>query len=95
MLLLLSYERLSKKPLLFKSFTGLTVKEFDDIYKKEISKKYNKHEIKRLSKRKNRERSTGAGRPFKLDVRDRFLMLLVYYRLYITYTLAGFLFDLD
>src|SRR6185436_2604099 len=37
-----------------------------------------------------------AGRPFKLDVKDRFLMLLVYYRLYITYTLAdGFLFDLD
>ncbi len=41
------------------------------------------------------EREHGAGRPFKLDVKDRFLMLLVYYRLYITYTLAGFLFDLD
>ena len=37
----------------------------------------------------------GAGRHFKLDLKDRFLMLLVYYRLYITYTLAGFLFDLD
>jgi hypothetical protein len=29
---LLSYDRLFKKPLLFKSFTGLTVTEFDDIY---------------------------------------------------------------
>ena len=38
---------------------------------------------------------SGAGRPFKLDVKDRCIMLLVYYRLYITYTLAGFLFDLD
>ena len=28
-------------------------------------------------------------------LRDRFLMLLIYYRLYITYTLSGFLFDLD
>jgi hypothetical protein len=37
----------------------------------------------------------GAGRPFKLDLENRFLILLVYYRLYITYTLAGFLFDLD
>src|SRR4051812_6342911 len=37
----------------------------------------------------------GAGRPFKLDLENRFLMLLVYYRLYITYALAGFLFDLD
>jgi hypothetical protein len=93
---LLSYKRLSKKPLLFKSFTGLIVQEFNDIYDKEISKKYSKHEIHRLSKRrKDRERDIGAGRPFKLDLENRFLMLLVYYRLYITYTLAGFLFDLD
>ena len=41
-----------QKSLLFKSFTGPTVQEFDDIYKKEITKRYVKHEIKRLSKRK-------------------------------------------
>jgi hypothetical protein len=93
---LLSYDKLSRKPILFTSFTGLTVKEFDDIYDKEITKRYDKHELKRLSKRKgNRERKAGGGRHFKLDVKNRFLMLLVYYRLYITYTLAGFLFDLD
>ena len=93
---MLSYDRLSKKPLLFKSFTGLTVQEFDNIYDKEITKRYVKHEIQRLSKRKYRKRDIGAvGRHFTLDTRDRFIMLLVYYRLYITYTLAGFLFDLD
>ena len=93
---MLSYDRLSKKPLLFKSFTGLTVKESDDVYKKEMAKRHDRHEIRRLSKRKDsRERSIGAGRHFKLDVKNRFLMLLAYYRLYITYTLAGFLFDLD
>ncbi len=82
--------------MLFTSFTGLTVQEFDDIYEKNVTKRYAKHEIQRLSKRKdNRERRIGAGRYFKLDVKNRFLMLLVYYRLYITYTLAGFLFDLD
>ena len=94
-LLLLSYDRLCRKPLLFKSLTGLSVQEFDDIYNKEITKRYSNYELKRLSKRKNRKRDIGAGRPFKLDVNDRFIMLLVYYRLYITYTLAGFLFDLD
>ncbi len=75
----------------------MTVQEFDDIYDKEITKRYHKHEIQRLSKRKDRdrERRIGAGRPFKLDLKNRFLMLLVYYRLYITYTLTGFLFDLD
>jgi hypothetical protein len=87
---------LSRKPLLFKSFTGLTVREFDDMHDKGISKRYCRHEIRRLSKRKNkRERSIGAGRRFKIDVKNRFLMLLVYYRLYTTYALAGFLFDLD
>jgi hypothetical protein len=59
---LLSYERLSKKPLLFKSFTGLTVQEFDDIYHKQIVKKYENHEIKRLSckRKENRKRKIGA-----------------------------------
>ena len=90
-----SYDRLSRKPILFKSFTGLPVQQFDDIYYNQITKKYTKHEIKRLSKGKERKRDIGAGRPFKLDLRDRFVMLLVYYRLYITYNLAGFLFDLD
>ena len=73
------------------------MQEFDDIYEKEIAKRYENYEIKRLSsKRKNgREREIGARRPFKLDLENRFLMLLVYYRLYITYTLAGFLFDID
>ncbi len=87
------------KLLLFKSFTGLTVQQqFDNIYEKEIVKRYAKHEIQRLSskRKEDRERSIDAGgRHFKLDIKDRFLMLLVYYRLYITYTLSGFLFDLD
>jgi hypothetical protein len=56
------------------------VQEFDVIYDKEITKRYAKYEVQRLSKRKNnREREPGAGRPFKLDLENRFLMLLVYY----------------
>ncbi|MDQ6723304.1 MAG: hypothetical protein M3Z01_03455 [Thermoproteota archaeon] len=68
---MLSYYRLSTKPLLFKSFTaGLTVEEFDNIYIKEIIKRYKGHEIKRLSTKSKdiREREIGAGRHFKLDI---------------------------
>jgi hypothetical protein len=90
---LLNYSRLSRKPLLFRSFTGLELSEFDSIYK-EVESKYPEYEIKRLSKRK-RKRNIGAGNHFKLQIRDRLLMLLVYYKLYITHTLSGFLFDLD
>ncbi len=74
------------------------MQEFDNIYDKEIAKRYEKYELKRLSskRKKDRKRKAGAvGRHFKLDVKNRFLMLLIYYRLYITYTLAGFLFNLD
>ena len=90
------YTRLAKKPLIFISFRGLTISEFDFIYN-ELESKYDDHERPRhFSKMNNRQRNMGAGRPFKLKVKERFfLMLLVYYRLYITYTLSGFLFDLD
>lgn len=94
---MLSYDRLSRKPLLFKSLTGLSVKQFDNIFK-EIESRYDKYEINRLSSRKGRrrrERAVGAGRHFKLPVKDRVIMVLVYYRLYITYTLMEFLFGLD
>lgn len=84
--------------MLFKSFTGLSVEQFDDIFK-EIESKYDKYEIKRLSSikegRRKRERNVGAGRDFKLDVKDRVIMVLVYYKLYITYTLMEYLFGLD
>jgi len=53
--------------LLFKSFTGLEITEFD-VISKEIESKYNEHERKRLSNRK-RKRDVGAGRPFKLKLR--------------------------
>ena len=87
----MSYARLSRRPLSFKSFTGLEITEFD-IISKEIESKYYEHERKRLS---NRKRKRDVGRPFKLKLRERLLMFLVYYRLYITFTLSGFLFDLD
>jgi hypothetical protein len=67
---LMSYARLSKRPLLFKSFTGLEITEFDTI-SREIESKYDEHEGVRLSRRK-RKRGIGAGRPFKLkEVRER------------------------
>lgn len=90
---MLSYEKLSKRLEMFKSFTGLDVSEFDSVYER-VEQKYKELESIRLS-RPDRKRAIGAGHPFKLTLRDRLLMLLVYYRLYITSILAGFLFSLD
>lgn len=90
---MLSYTKLAKKPSDFRSFTGLDVSEFDSLYKK-IKPEYEQAERERLS-RPDRKRAMGGGGKFSLSVKDRLLMLLLYYRLYVTYTLAGYLFDLD
>jgi len=89
---MLSYSRLSKSPSIFRSFTGLEVSEFNSLYSR-VESRYDECERKRLS-RKDRKHEIGAGHPFKLPLRERLLMLLVYYRLYATSTLLGFLFDL-
>lgn len=89
---MLTYSRLSKSPSILRSFTGLEVSEFDSLYDK-VESKYDEHENERLS-RKDRKNEVGGGRPFKLEMKDRLLMLLVYYRLYVTSTLLSFLFDL-
>ncbi len=50
-----------------------------------MTKRYDKHDIQRLSsKRKDPERDMDTDRPFNLYIKNRFLMLLIYNRLYIT-----------
>lgn len=90
---MLLYTKLAKQPVMFKHFTGLNIEEFQNLYGK-VKKSYNNFEIERLSNRK-RKRAVGAGRRFQLDLTNRLLMFLVYYRLYLGFCLIGFLFDLD
>ena len=71
----------------------MTVTQFDFLYNS-IKKQYKTTEKKRLSKRK-RIRDIGAGRPFKLSVRDRILMLLIYCRCYTSYDLLEYMFGVD
>jgi len=89
---MLNYDALSRKPFNFKSFTGIEVSEFDALYIK-IHDSHATYEEKRLH-REDRKRRIGAGHPFKLPLRDRLVMLLMYHRLYVTSTLLVFLFNL-
>ena len=90
---MLNYDRLSRRPNIFRSFTGLELSEFGSVYER-VKIEYEKSERQRLSQ-KPRKNRVGAGRPFKLPLRDRLLILFVYYRLYITSTLTSYLFELD
>lgn len=90
---MLTYQKLARNPSSLRSFTGLAAEEFDRLY--EIAEsQYPAYELERLD-RKNRINAIGQGRNFKLALKDKLVMLLMYYRLYITYELEGFLFDLD
>ena len=90
---MLNYGILSKKPVYFRNFSGVELYEFNNLNLK-IKEKYDACEKKRLS-RENRKRAVGAGHPFKLSLTDRLLMLLVYYHMYPSSTLLGYLFDLS
>ena len=90
---MLKYDVLSKKPSVFRYFSGLELHEFDALNSK-IKERYAAYEQKRLY-RADRTRGVGAGHPFKLSLPDRLLMLLVYYHLYVSSTLAAYLFCLS
>ena len=76
---MLNHTKLAKRPKLFLTVTGLTVRQFDSLSKK-IEKSYKTTETKRLSK--NRERKIGAEHKFDHCIKDMILMLLMYYRMY-------------
>lgn len=90
---MLTYKKLCKKPRSFLSFTGVTRQQFDVILR-DVRKNRRQQEEKRLSKR-TRKRRIGAGRKFDLKIEDQLIMMLVYYRLYLTCELTGYLFGLD
>ncbi len=87
---MLNHSALSKNPSHFRNFSGLQLHEFNSLNQK-INEKYPVYEQKRLQ-RKNRKRAIGAGHPYVLSLTDRLLMLLLYYHMYTSSTLLGYLF---
>ncbi len=90
---MLTAKKLRRKPKHFHNFTGLTPHQFDELLLA-IEPLYEKAEEERLEN-PNRLRARGAGRNFNLGLSERLLMSLMYFRLYVTQTLLGYLFDLD
>jgi hypothetical protein len=87
------YKRLSRRPSTFRSLTGMTVSEFDILYK-EIGPKIGECLIAILNER-DRQRTLGAGGVYKNNSKNRLLMTIIWLRIYATYEVLGFLFALD
>jgi len=84
-------KRLKKQAKHFHNFTGLKVEEFEtllDAVKKELEKE-------KETPTRTRQRAVGGGRKPALEIEEQLLVLLMYYRLYVTQLLLGYLFDLD
>ena len=85
--------RLRKNPKQFRALTGISPEKFDSLLF-ELEPIYEEVNKKRLS-HKDRKRAIGAGRKFASSLGDRLLMLLIYYRTYVTHEFLGFLFAKD
>ncbi len=85
--------RLRRSPGTFRQLTGITPAVFDGLLA-ELEPRHRAAEAKRKTRRP-RQRKPGAGAKHTLDLSDRLLLLLVYYRTYTTHAVLGFLFGLD
>jgi hypothetical protein len=85
--------KLKKNAGLFRRFTGLEVAQFDDLVSK-LEPIYAENETRRL-KKLVRQRKIGGGSQFSRGLDERLLILLMYYKMYITHEFLGILFDLD
>ena len=77
--------KIKKKPATFNRLFGVSVSQFETILTK----------VDLLWQRKVISRYKRPGRDYKLDVADMVLMLLLYYRSYISQEFAGYLFGID
>ena len=83
--------RLKRSPRNFRLLTGVTPEKFDALLA-ELAPLYEREQARRRG-RPGRRRKPGGGRKHVLELGDRLLMLLMYYRTYVTHAFLGFLFS--
>jgi len=91
--MILRYEHLSHHPNVFKSLTGLQIREFNRLVE-EMLPLYQAAEAQRLS-RPDRQRAIGGGHPFEMADRDHLLLTVVWLRVYPTHEVLGYLFGVS
>jgi hypothetical protein len=92
---MVAYETLIRYPRAFRSLTGMTRNEFDNLLNA-FRDAHARHQRDRRTTRRGqpRQRAAGAGHPHRHDDCHRLLLTLVWLRVYPTYELLGFFFGL-
>jgi len=91
--MLLTFERLQAKPTIFKTFTGVSLSEFETLLM-QSTPLWVEREQQRLSW-PDRQRALSGGCKPKFGLREQLLVTLVWLRLYLTTETLGFLFGID
>ncbi|HKZ68673.1 MAG TPA: transposase family protein [Anaerolineales bacterium] len=94
---MVTYQRLRQHPSVTSSLIGMSLSAFDKFYAE--FETAHEHRLNMLTvtkrRRQRRQRAVGAGRRYRYDLRDRLLMTLFWLRVYMTYEVLGFFYDLD
>lgn len=85
--------RLQRSPEAFRRLTGLTVPAFQTLLA-QVEPAWHRAQAKRRN-RPDRQRRPGAGPKHALGVADQLLLLLIYYRCYVSHAFLAFLFGID
>ncbi|QYO68520.1 transposase [Leptolyngbya sp. 15MV] len=90
----MNYGAIANKPHVFQSLTGLKIEEFQQLLPR-FEQAWNEYVENHHIQGKIRQRRYGGGRKSQLESReDKLLFVLVYFRLYPTQAVQGFLFGL-
>ena len=82
--------QLKRRPGHLQNFTGLEVEQFEELVEALRAEVGSGQDVGRP-----RRRAVGGGRKAKLGLEDQLVVTLMYYRLYLTQVLLGYVFDLD
>jgi hypothetical protein len=87
-------EKLTKKINIFQRIVGLTNEQFNILVEKVAPNWENAEEERKLQS--IRKRKIGAGHPYKFEeLREKLLIVLLYFKLYLTQEFLGMIVDLD
>lgn len=92
------YNKLSGKPKQFLSFTGMNLHQFQELlprFEEAFEQLEQSRKATVVRTKEKRQRAAGGGAKFANSLEDRLLMLLVYYRLYLTQEFMTLLFKAE
>lgn len=94
---MITYEKLSRRPKAASSLLGMSLEAFDQLHEEFAVAHAERLANLTVTKRKGtpRQRAYGAGGKHRYEVRERLLMTLFWLRVYTTYEVLGFFYELD